>query len=334
MQRLATALSALAARMDAGDAARAVTSLVQVMKDTKNPRALSCLVQGLSAVAACMEAREGSAVTAQGVIILVLAMKDTKDPFTLLWLAQGLSAVPARMEAGDAALAAASFARAMNETREAVALYWLAQGLAGAAAGVEGKDAAPLTAQAATTLLQVMNDTREPIALSGLAQGLAMVAAHMEAEDAARVAGQAAALLTRTMNDTKQAPALKLAEGLSALLTAVPPAALPTRSATAASAVAFPAGSSHPCTALALLIPAAEPPSCRLSPQQLVELLKMPTCIGEARRIILDQLGYREKRHFADVWEFVRFAKEQNLDLDFTTPPHGPAPVAPATPKP
>ena len=30
-------------------------------------------------------------------------------------------------------------------------------------------------------------------------------------------------------------------------------------------------------------------------------------------------------RTFADHWEFVRYAKEQQLDLDFTTPPKRPA---------
>jgi hypothetical protein len=50
----------------------------------------------------------------------------------------------------------------------------------------------------------------------------------------------------------------------------------------------------------------------------------MPACIGEARRVVLDHLGNRYKRHFADVWEFVRFAREKNLDLDFTSPPKRP----------
>jgi hypothetical protein len=51
----------------------------------------------------------------------------------------------------------------------------------------------------------------------------------------------------------------------------------------------------------------------------------MPTCIAETRRVILDQLGNRYRRPFADVWEFVHFARGQRLeDLDFTTPPKRP----------
>ena len=52
-----------------------------------------------------------------------------------------------------------------------------------------------------------------------------------------------------------------------------------------------------------------------------VELLKDPLCVGPARRVILDQLEHRYQRKFADQWAFVRFAQEQQLGLDFTSPP-------------
>jgi hypothetical protein len=54
----------------------------------------------------------------------------------------------------------------------------------------------------------------------------------------------------------------------------------------------------------------------------------MPPFVGVARRAILDQLGNRYHRNFAEVWEFVRYAKEPHLDLDFTTPPQRPEPAA------
>ena len=162
-----------------------------------------------------------------------------------------------------------------------------------------------------------MKDPKNAAYLGWLAQGLSAVAARMEPKDAA----QAAAALTQAMKGTRN---LFVLQSLSDLLSAIPPAAIPTRSATAASAVAFPTGTGHPLTALALLIPATEPVPSRLSTQQLVELLKMPTCFGEARRVVLDQLANRCKNRFADVWDFVRFAKEQRLDLDFTSPPQRP----------
>jgi hypothetical protein len=75
---------------------------------------------------------------------------------------------------------------------------------------------------------------------------------------------------------------------------------------------------------LPLLPAACEPFPCRLSTQDLVELLKMPTCVGKVRRVILDQLGNRYGRRFETHWDFVRYAQEQGLNLDFTTPPQRP----------
>jgi hypothetical protein len=63
---------------------------------------------------------------------------------------------------------------------------------------------------------------------------------------------------------------------------------------------------------------------CPLETQQLIELLKMPTCFGGARRVVLDHLGNRYGRRFVNHWAFVRFADEQGLKLDLTTPPKRP----------
>ena len=41
----------------------------------------------------------------------------------------------------------------------------------------------------------------------------------------------------------------------------------------------------------------------------------------------LDRLEDRYGRTFADQWEFVRFATEQRLGLDFTSPPQRPEPA-------
>jgi hypothetical protein len=57
----------------------------------------------------------------------------------------------------------------------------------------------------------------------------------------------------------------------------------------------------------------------------LVELLKQPTCVGPGRRVILAELGNRANRSFADVWDFVDWAREQQPGLDLTTPPVRPA---------
>jgi hypothetical protein len=47
---------------------------------------------------------------------------------------------------------------------------------------------------------------------------------------------------------------------------------------------------------------------CRLSTQDLVDLLKMPTCVREVRRVILDQFANRYRWRFETHWDFVRYA--------------------------
>ena len=61
--------------------------------------------------------------------------------------------------------------------------------------------------------------------------------------------------------------------------------------------------------------------------ETLVEILKQPLCVGEVRRLVLDALGKRYQRHFATQWNFVRFAQERHLGLDFTSPPSRPEPL-------
>jgi hypothetical protein len=47
------------------------------------------------------------------------------------------------------------------------------------------------------------------------------------------------------------------------------------------------------------------------------------------RRVILDQLGNRYGRRFDTRWDFVRYAQEKGLSLDFTAPPRRPDPNLP-----
>jgi hypothetical protein len=139
-----------------------------------------------------------------------------------------------------------------------------------------------------------------------------------------READQAVATLLLAMSkatEVNDQPALM--RSFSLALTDLSPATHRLRSVDLAVAVGSAAGG-DPFLPLAFLHTAAGPLPCRLSTQQLVELLKMPTCFGEARRVVLDHLGNRYRRRFADVWEFVRYAQEQRLDLDFTNPPKRP----------
>jgi hypothetical protein len=72
---------------------------------------------------------------------------------------------------------------------------------------------------------------------------------------------------------------------------------------------------------LPLLHPHFRPQPQPLPPQDLVELLKHPFCVGEARRAVLDALGFIYQHHFTDQWEFVEYAQKHQPQLDLLTPP-------------
>jgi hypothetical protein len=109
---------------------------------------------------------------------------------------------------------------------------------------------------------------------------------------------------------------------LERLLTKVPRPHVRQRAAAVAGAIGISANG--PARSLPLLPAVSEALPCRLTTQDLVELLKMPTCVREVRHLILDQLGNRYGRRFDTHWDFVRYAQQQGLNLDFTTPPRRP----------
>lgn len=77
------------------------------------------------------------------------------------------------------------------------------------------------------------------------------------------------------------------------------------------------------------LAPAMEKLPCRLETQQLLELLKQPTCLGHPRHVVLRYLGEKHQGWFHNRWYFERHAKqtgiEKELHLDFLTPPQRPS---------
>ncbi|MBI1918234.1 MAG: hypothetical protein HYS12_26375 [Planctomycetes bacterium] len=293
--------------------------LAQAISNTTDYDALRELVHGLSALTARMEPK-------QAVGVLTQAMTKTTNPGALRSLAQGLSAVAARMEPKQAA---AILAQTMTETTDSDALGELAEGLSVVAARLEPKEAAAVCSQTADILARAVSKTTDFYALSDLTAGLSAVATGMGPKEAR----QATASLARAMSKITAAGTLgRLAEGLSAVLTGGPLYGHRRHATVAATAVGLGAHSRTTLSALSLFAPAVLSPPCRLSDQQLVDLLKHPLFVGEARRVLLDLLGDRHGRRFADQWEFVEFAQERRLGLDFTSPPTRLEPIAPTTP--
>jgi hypothetical protein len=311
--------------------------LARAVKNSSDPGSIA---RGVSAVAARMNPKEAAAVSAEAASALLQAIKDAdalpvKDINAISSLADGLAGLARRMNTEDAASCATVLLQIMKANASnpngSYALQRMAVSVSALAGRLEAGEAANARRQAAAILIHSMQGNRGTHDSLTLAEGLSALAAQMDPNEGLAICTQGAAAVVQAMRflpdfnlrGRGQFPPdgrADLMQALWTLLSPKPPPTLNFRLANVASAVS----NGQPLTAFAILQPMTEVPPCRLSTQQLVDLLKMPTCVGDARRLILDQLGNRYQQHFDDPWQFVRFAREQQLDLEFTRPPQRP----------
>ena len=57
-----------------------------------------------------------------------------------------------------------------------------------------------------------------------------------------------------------------------------------------------------------------------LPPETRVDLLKHALCVGEARRLMLDELARHRRVPFTDHRDFVAYVRQQKLGLDVARP--------------
>jgi hypothetical protein len=345
---LAQGLSAVAKRLEPKEAAEAAATLIQVMsspvnfatvphivktgdrgggggrRGTVNFAASPQLARGLSAVAGRMEPKEAATTLIQA---MSKAMSSPENYVTLPYLAQGLSAVAKRLEPKEAAWrcgqVATSLIQTMKNATNPYELPPLAQALSAVAGRLEPKEAARLCGQAAPTLIQAiqaMSKAIDPRALPRFLEALSALSLSDPLEWESR---EVAMILTEARSRTTIPSALKdLGQALSAVAERLEPKEAARLCAQAAATLIQARSNTTIPRALQDLGQALSAVAARgLSPQTLVDLLKHPFCVGEARRLVLDQLARHYHRPFADQWEFVDYVQQQKLGLDLTTPP-------------
>jgi hypothetical protein len=294
---LAAGLAAVAARMEpdgAGQlATRAAQKLIPGAEKECNAKERSSWVTGVATLAERMPRRRASELCGRAARASSRALAAEKDPEGCASLARALAAVAARLSPEDALTARRPLVDTLSRIEAPDTLddrrFHLTMAVAclvSAADDAEGRDIARALAFAVCALRQVNQFTLDTE--RGVGPGVL--------PPGGRVLD---VLLTDTGREEVR------------------------RRASAAASVAGLAGA-PPFTALAAPGSAGDPLPCRLSTAALVELLKMPTCFGRARQVVLKHLGNRYGRSFANQWEFVRFAQQQRLNLDFTTPPQRP----------
>jgi hypothetical protein len=202
-------------------------------------------------------------------------------------------------------------------------LIQLAEGVSALAAWTRPADLLPV----GDIVLEAMNVTTDD-AVPPLAMTLAVLAARLAPEDAAKVFVLADPLISRATRKAQQSSSSQLRRSWLALLAHETPTALLQRELSVAGTI----GALHDSTVIlavpVMLRAAFEQPSQPLPAQVLVDLLKNPLYLGWSRDIVLQQLSRHYNHSFKDVWDLVRIAGEQNLRLDFISPPKRPQPRA------
>jgi hypothetical protein len=348
--RLASALGAVAARMGPTEAEAVARRLTDALGAETDPGARYVLVGALGAVTERLGPAE--VATLAGRLAEPLGRATAME---VGW-AKVLGTVAARMKPDDAAAFAGRLAGALVKEANWNTRSNLASALAVVAARLAPAEAAALT----RPLADALGTEKDPGVRASLAKALGAVAARMDPAEAAALAGhladalakdkdltapyvrsalatalgeavsrmdpaEAARLLANVLaEETFTAAQSQLAEALRAVATRIEPGEVAPRSLLAAQAVT---GGITPAPQLGqavTLLRAAEPLPCRFTTQQLVDFLKMPTCVGRFRTVILELLGNRYHRAFADQWEFVEFAEKNLPDIDLKSPPKRP----------
>jgi hypothetical protein len=308
---LADGVKAASASLDQPHASQAAHVVVQALdretenekKDVMRPR--QYLVQGLCSVASRMTPAEASQVLHQAAQAAIGSFKRAPSPEATGILYRTIAPLAEKMKAEDAAKVCAQAARVISDARM--------------------KDPNGLLPR---PQVGMGDDVGDPL------QALVSLAGPMEADEANRLCRQVIQILLKQSEPTNQ----KIIASLPQLDTVI------AKDLARELALLLCSENAIDTSRLDLVLtdfnrsrpfprdqgmmsdprPPEKPYPCRLTTQELVDLLKMPTCFGRARRVVLDHLGNIQGRRFVNHWAFVRFARETGLDVDLTTPPRRP----------
>jgi serine/threonine protein kinase len=347
-QHLAAELAAVAEWLPPADAAKLLGT---ALENEPEDDARYCLTFGLMAVARRLDPAEAARLFGD-------ALQRESKPYVRRQLAEGLAAAAKRLPPSEAARACGPAAQLLADALQGEDRCFLGKGLAALVDRLAPADAARVCVPAAQRLAASLEQRTDESFRRLYAESLAAVVMHIDAADAVPICRKAIQSIRQALaSDPTTLSKLFYYQAMASLLGSIDPEEArqiardmanwigsATMSYYSAAGLAFdevldcalsetphsqdwrqktvikPASARETTTGVPTM-PARQPPTCWLTTQELVELLKMPTCYGEARKVVLKHLGNRYRREFRDHWEFVEYARSHNLNLDFTTPP-------------
>ncbi len=301
LDNLATALSSVVDRLEPAQAARicsqALRVLTSALVNETNINRSTSLASAVSTIARHLE-------PIQAARTLVAALERAKVAEVCYRLAVDLSMIAGRMNKAQAAQTSGQAARQLTARLEREedlnSLHRLAQALIAVASRMEPIESKRVCSSVVRQALR------------------AQFGAPLDPDDRNKLSGIVSMLLSQQDGETVQAcirgftslifaeadvnnlgivgmmNGLTIDDSLATLVSEVSPAKIACREPIVAiSSVQRSACFSVPSAIVAAVCLAAQPFACRLTTQELVELLKMPTCFGPARRVVLDHLGNR-----------------------------------------
>jgi len=320
VRRLATGLTTVAGRMEPAESARVCGEAARALADSSGREPSGNFGIALAALAGRMERIEAERICGEAARDFCNALSGDKDT-DQAWTAAGLAAVAKGLNPVEAARV---LSEALRGEMDADACRRLVEGLSATTARMEPPAAAQICDRTIRSLLR--SRSAKPRAAEDRRGFDSSVAELLPRLEARKANAQAALLAAMMCSESKGVefdgePAERI---LSRLLTDTSQTQRELRAVRIAMATIGPGVGSL----IAAVSLAAEPWPCRLTTQELVDLLKMPTCFGKARRVVLDHLGNIHGRRFANHWEFVHFTHENHLSLDVTSPPRRPDPAS------
>jgi len=344
------ALAAVPEKLSSEEANRKFTLILEQMKRTTKPNALQSLAEALATVSGKLSSEDANQAFEQ----ILMQMKRTFDPTALQSLAEALVAVSGKLSSEDAKQA---FTLILEQMKEATNLNTF-QSLAKALATVSGKLSSEDANQAFEQIVSLMKRTTNPSVLQSLAEVLATVPEKLTLEHA-KIAfshilkriEKVPALEFYTLRSGRKAimPFIEmLAPGMTDSSTFDSLFALPEEVAyrspleSLTKALATVAGKLAPehadwafaqiraqmekttePYALKYLAEALATVSGDRNPQQLIDLMKWPTCVGEVRAPLLAKLEQQTGQKFeGNVWNMVKWAQANGYDVK--SPPQRP----------
>jgi hypothetical protein len=314
---------AAAGQMDPVESARQADEparlLVEALGKTYDPALHQTLVGHLKGVLSRQGPAEASRRASEAARLLLGHMARMNKPANLNAFAAGWAQLADHLPPAEAGPQAAEAARLLTDALARAPDSTAVEALCGGLKTVTDRLGPDEAAAAARVLVGAIEQSTDCPAMRPLALGLLAVSQRAGEADSPDVRRALTAALAKA-SEPDAIVAGWLQAGQAEWLRREP-GEVDRRSALLARSAGLGLTPRCPFTTLPTLLEATRPAPGPFSTQQLVDLLKLPTCVGIARDVILQELGQRHHRTFPDLWDFVDYAHQHLPEVDLHSPP-------------